>query len=96
MPVAEFNNKTLAFVHIPKCGSSIESSLNLHPSDQTDEGIILRCLSGTNAKGKQLQHLIFSEIITELESRGIQNFKSFSIVRHPFSRILSEYKWRKK
>lgn len=97
MPVTEINKKTLAFVHIPKCGgSSIESSLDLHPFNQTEEEMTLRHLSGINAKGKQLQHLTFSEIITELEGRGIHNFKSFTVVRHPFSRIVSEFKWRKK
>eukprot|EP01093_Parvamoeba_rugata_P002985 TRINITY_DN1381_c0_g1_i1.p2 TRINITY_DN1381_c0_g1~~TRINITY_DN1381_c0_g1_i1.p2 ORF type:complete len:202 (+),score=26.28 TRINITY_DN1381_c0_g1_i1:132-737(+) len=89
MPIS-FSNK-LIFVHVPKTGdSSIEKQLNLHPSQvsSTDERVVL---SGGN---NQFQHLTLSQIL-KIKGDELDGFNAFGMVREPFSRIVSEYKWRK-
>jgi len=89
MPISH-NNK-LIFIHVPKTGgSSIEKVLNLHPShvNKSEEEVVL---SGGK---RQLQHLTLSEIYN-LKGEELFGFTIFGMVREPFSRMKSEYKWRK-
>ena len=74
----------LTFLHIPKAaGTSVEKALDL----QTPECLFLR------NKHKTLpvcpQHMFLSEIIKECPF--IQNYTTFTIVRNPFDRFVSEF-----
>ena len=100
MPVITIKKKVLVFIHIPKTGgSSIENALNCHPRIDLNnkKELIEKYLSGygriSSGNKLPLQHLTFDEISNELKIRGIELFDSFSIVRHPYSRLVSSYQW---
>lgn len=74
----------LTFLHIPKAaGTSVEKALDL----QTPECLFLK------NKHKTLpvcpQHMFLSEIIKECPF--VQNYTTFTIVRNPFDRFVSEF-----
>ena len=87
----DYNNK-IVFVHIPKTGgSSINASLlALLKIDHDGQHF------GSIMKGKFLAgtHTAL-EMKNEIESRGLlwEDFFKFSVVRHPFSRLLSKITW---
>lgn len=88
MPILD--KSKLIFLHVPKTGgSSIEKLLGLHPND-VDEP--LRYLSGGK---EQLQHLTLEQI-SELKKNSLADYDVIGVVRHPISRMKSEYKWRKR
>jgi len=85
------------FVHIPKnAGSSIEKALGIW--GQNNDGAITpycpEMLFGVY-RGKAMQHLTMAEI-KELGPIGSNGYFSFAFVQNPYSRAVSEYKWRLK
>ncbi|MEX0598214.1 MAG: sulfotransferase family 2 domain-containing protein [Candidatus Paceibacterota bacterium] len=72
----------LCFVHIPKTGgTSIEKFLNLRKRKN---------LYGVT-NGKALHHLTYTELKKHFPK--LDNYFTFSLVRHPYSRLLSDYNW---
>lgn len=76
----------LLFIHIPKTGgTSIEKQMNVYEKKDYGYGIF---------KGKAMQHYTVNEAkkyfpITE-------NYWSFSVVRNPYTRFVSDYHWNEK
>ena len=104
MPISNYY-KTL-FVHIPKCaGTSVEKILDMSTTNEYFFGESTN-LSGiyipkekfneeeyTNCVNKPPQHMTYNEMC-----KVISNFDSlfkFSIVRNPYSRLVSEYEYVK-
>jgi hypothetical protein len=88
----------LIFIHIPKtAGTSIEASINLHgdwrieDQDRLFGKIRSRRILRKNLSSNFLQHLTFREISLLLGGQ-INDFKIFSVVRHPLTRFLSSFK----
>ena len=82
--------KKLVFIHIPKCGgTSIENTLN-----QGEQGYLWGYIEKTNKqlnfKG-ELQHLNFLGYKNYLEN--YKSFNYFTVVRNPFDRAISFYKY---
>lgn len=87
MPVAIINGKVILFAHVPKTGgSSIERYLE-------DRGLVLlknsRRLKGFPCN---LQHLHAEPLSTIIEPTKLDY--SFMIIRHPVTRIASEYRYQ--
>lgn len=105
MPIS-YQYKTI-FIHIPKCaGTSVEKILGMAAEEEffshdriyfmkeivvdrskftSDE--YMRCVSKTP------QHLSFMELKKILPPTVFDGFKKFTIVRNPFSRVVSELKY---
>ena len=43
------------------------------------------------ASGKYMQHFSMAKILSEVE--GLESYKSFTFVRNPWDRVVSDYKW---
>merc|ERR1711998_99400 len=77
-----FNDKLL-FIHIPKCaGTSVENHLGLIKKN-AGYGIIAN---------KAQQHRTYEEYQKDLK-QTMNNLTSFTIVRNPYDRCISEYYW---
>ena len=80
--------KKVIFVHVPKtAGSSMEKFILDKDLDCMDP----EELYGVDENGRALQHLMASDI-KQIVPNYAQYF-SFSIVRNPYERIVSEYFW---
>jgi len=91
MPVDRLRN--LIFVHIPKTGgTSIEIALGLTRPDQFVSPTPLKYLSPEN---KTPQHLTWRELVKNLPAEFVRTAYSFSFVRNPWDRFVSEYLWRR-
>ena len=78
-------NKKLLFIHIPKTGgSTIEQHMNAFNN-------ISKGYKRTK-ENKAMQHFSIIEY-NKLGQFDIINFYKFSIVRNPYTKILSEYYW---
>lgn len=91
MPVYRINNKTVLFVHIPKCaGTSIESMLRAHPDCQ---GHAMYEMGRDNLMivvGNCSPQHYHAEIL--MQTINLSNIDiCFSIVRDPVQRLLSEH-----
>ena len=87
MPFIEYNKKKVLFVHIPKTGGSsterwLESIAKLR-CKTSEIPAFIKCTP---------QHLTLSEL-QELFGESYFDY-TFSIVRHPYTRLESEYRWR--
>lgn len=83
------NNHKIIFVHITRTGgTSIERILNMKGKDNS---LKLNTLYGIY-KGIALQHLNISEI---KKLKNVDDYFSFCVVRNPFDRIISEFKFLK-
>lgn len=93
MPIDHKNN--ILFIHIPKTGgSSIENYLGIKQSGDN----FLKYGEPTFEHDGILyspQHFTCSMLKQHLGDKYFDFFK-FTFVRNPYSRIISEYKWRKK
>ncbi|SFT89350.1 sulfotransferase family 2 domain-containing protein [Sedimentitalea nanhaiensis] len=87
------------FVHIPKTGGqSVETVFlrDLGLSWRERDTLLLRH-NDDRAKGpEKLAHLYASEYVAlgHLEADRFARYLKFTIVRHPFDRVLSEYRYR--
>ena len=88
------------FIHIPKCGgSSIENSLSKftkldlmnNPRPLSDEQIESRNLYVTGSLHRLARHLSAREIKALMKDQKFQDYYKFSIVRNPYSRLVSYY-----
>lgn len=93
MPIFSKENKHILFIHIPKtAGSSIEKLANR-----------LGWVEYLSIRGKSLDELKhFKASLQHLDAQQLStllNFHEFdlifTVVRHPFSRLKSEYYWQK-
>ena len=80
-------NKGILFIHIPKCGGhSIERAMGIpHKSFSSHE------YSYKFLFGNELQHLTFREAEIILPDKSFE--KSFTVLRNPIDRLISEYNW---
>ena len=82
----------IIFVHIPKTGgTSIESYLNLKTKDKAKFEKIGYGVKIFNNKKKALQHLTADEIKNFIGTDKFNKMFSFTIVRNPYSKIVSEF-----
>lgn len=84
------------FIHIPKTGGqSIEVSLGLNIGDkfsQNKKWYDMSTMVGLNpTSGEYMQHFSISRILKEIPT--IYDYKSFTFVRNPWDRVVSDYKW---
>ncbi len=85
MPICHKNK--FVFVHIPKAaGTTIEKAFNLH-GDNTK-------FNPDTMFGHHAQHLPYNEIINK-SPVDVSQYYSFTFVRNPWDRMVSEYMWRK-
>lgn len=89
MPIFRFGSKSVLFIHVPKTGgSSIEQSLRI---------MGCKCAflySSALGYAKCTPQHMHREIIEAFIPENFCDF-TFSVVRNPWSRLLSEYKMRK-
>ena len=84
--------RNLLFIHIPRTGgTSIEENLGVTSSKDNLYGIHIH-----NNINKALQHLDCKEIIEILGEDIYNSYYKFSVVRHPYFRLMSEFYWRPK
>lgn len=105
MPIS-YQYKTI-FIHIPKCaGTSVEKILGTASEEEFfshnriyfTKGITVERSKFTSDEymkcvSKTPQHLNFIELKKILPSEVFNSFDKFTVVRNPFSRVVSEYKY---
>lgn len=80
-------NKVL-FIHIPRTGgTSIERLIGLPFTPDNLCGVI---------NNKALQHMTAKEIRNRIGADEFNYYWKFSVVRHPYTRMVSEFHWRPK
>lgn len=84
MPIS--HERKCIFVHIPKCaGTSIEKHLGMFRNK--------KCLFGKRPTGNDFyQHMT----MCELRAHVNETYFSFTFVRNPYTRLISDYKWCKR
>lgn len=88
MPVLAKNSQQLLFVHIPKCaGTEVESRLLPHC-----DSVLL--FSKAKARGVPCDAQHFHSELLSWVIPDVASMKSFAVVRHPLSRIVSEHVYR--
>lgn len=89
MPVFEINRRRILFIHIPKnAGTSVSEYLGRHSPKRFDMPMQVygRRLRPRHLHGAALEQIFFA---------GMFDY-AFMVVRHPLSRILSEYSYQRK
>lgn len=89
MPINKKNK--ILFIHIPKtAGTSIETFFNMH-----HKGCFFQKKHSIEIDGIKFcpQHLRYKDLKKRLDN--IERFFSFSFVRHPYDRIISEFFYKK-
>lgn len=90
MPI--YDNHKLIFIHVPKCaGTSINNFYmpNLEANFSEPSSFSFKYMFG-----RELQHITARRMSIFAPLRFRKYFK-FSLVRNPYDRIQSEYRWRK-
>lgn len=93
MPIHQ--GKKIIFIHIPKAaGTSVEIAMGAFGINNSGDNSIF-CPS--ILFGRTTQHMTYFEIEKSFERMNlvITEYESFCIVRHPATRIASEYNWRR-
>ena len=81
-------DKKIIFIHIPRtAGTSVETLLQIPFNLNNLHGI---------HNNKALQHLTATQIKNTIPKNLFDNSWIFSIIRHPYSRMVSEFYWRPK
>lgn len=89
MPLYRYKNRILLFVHIPKTGgSSVEKFFKSGPAVQAFHS---RQRLGMNSVTPQHMHW---EVIEKWIPANFYD-AAFCVVRNPFSRVASEYRWQR-
>lgn len=89
MPISYTYNTV--FIHIPKCaGTTIEKILGT----STTKEYFCKVRDFKNEKIKTPQHFTYMELTDDLNISWL-DFFVFSVVRNPYSRLVSEYNYRK-
>jgi len=92
------------FIHVPKTGGqSVESVfLELHGLSWENRAPLLlgpkeECVSGSDADPVILTHLLAREYVenNHIDQKGFDEHFKFAIFRNPWSRMVSEYRYRK-
>jgi hypothetical protein len=90
MPLFRHAEKVILFVHIPKTGgSTVEDVLRASGAKQA-----LKAPKSVGFSHSTPQHMHW-EVTRRWIPRHFYNY-SFAIVRNPFARLASEYRWREK
>ncbi len=92
MPI--FHKNKLCFIHIPKtAGTSIFEYLKVNEPAGTE---LLHTYNGIrNIKtGKTPQHFTYLELCEEI--KNLNEYNIFTVVRNPYTRIVSQYFWGQK
>ena len=97
-------DKKVIFVHIPKCaGTGIEKLFGMATREElfttvgcghktiTDESLFDEKWKFKQCAAKNMQHYTFREISSVLSSEVVASCDIFSIVRNPYTRLVSEY-----
>jgi len=80
-------SKNIIFIHIPRtAGTSVETLLNIP--------FTINNLYGINNNNKAMQHLTAKQIKNTIPIHIFNKSWIFSIIRHPYSRMVSEFYWR--
>ena len=91
MPVS--TTSKLIHIHIPKtAGTFIEKSLRKNDNKEPEFSSLIKS-DYRNNRWYEFQHLTFAELIT-MTGDKFTDYRSFAIVRNPYERLVSEYKWR--
>ena len=106
MPVN--HRKKVIFVHIPKCaGTSIEKLFGMATREDlfticpwdhktiTNEFLFDERWKFESCAAKNMQHYTFKEISAVLGSEIVSSYDIFSVVRNPYTRIVSDYEYCK-
>lgn len=90
MPISHTHK--FVFVHIPKTGgSSIEKFFNMYGVDNKGNNTVF---NSDIMFGNDSQHFTYKKIL-EKSNKNLLTYFSFSFVRNPWSREVSEFFWRK-
>jgi hypothetical protein len=90
MPINK--RKNILFVHIPKCaGSSVAKSFDMKPHDSHAKNIDL--LYGIDDNGLVLQSMPLDYYSKYLDDVYINKCFKFTVVRNPYTRAVSDFKW---
>ena len=92
MPVFSKENKSILFVHIPKCGGSSISKIFQKNNWEESFSVRGKSLSEIEYLKSSPQHY-HGEIIKNIFDISKFN-KIFTIVRNPFNRLKSEFYWQ--
>lgn len=89
MPISYTYNTI--FIHIPKCaGTTIEKMLGT----ATRSEYFSLVPESINEVNKTPQHYTYLELKNSLSHIDWKNFYLFSVIRNPYQRVVSEYKFR--
>ncbi len=91
MPV--YRNSKLIHIHIPKTGGTAIERFFHKIGDMEWNGNSLVGHKKTRDRWIELQHLTMVEVL-ERTADEFETFHSFAVVRNPYSRLVSTYRWR--
>ena len=89
------NKYRCIFVHIPKTGGSSIEKIIWSPAERTIENLWMGFIKPHYNKYQTggLQHLFASHIAQEVSAECFNSYYKFSMIRNPFDKIISQYKY---
>lgn len=96
-------DRKIIFIHIPKCGgTSVEDLLWPNPDQRTERNLWMgvkypfwRPIRNKYQTGG-LQHLTADNVRKHVGDKTFNSFYKFAFVRHPVSRLISQFKYLQK